>query len=218
MGGQVRAQDFAIRPKLYVLAVGVSDYEDDRLRLQYAAKDARDFAAAAKAMGHGPYRECRCAPSRTRTPAAPGSSRRLKWLSSLGHPARCGHAFLAGHGVNDADGTYYFLPYDADPGLVAASGVIFAEIKRTVENLAGKRVVFVDTCHAGNVMGRRGGTDINAVVSELASASSGAVVFSSSTGNQYSLEKSEWGNGAFTKALVEGLSGKADMQGTGGSR
>jgi uncharacterized caspase-like protein len=52
-------------------------------------------------------------------------------------------------------------------------------------------------------------------VNELASAENGAVVFSSSTGRQYSQERAEWGNGAFTKGLVEGLSGKADYKGTG---
>ena len=36
------------------------------------------------------------------------------------------------------------------------------------------------------------------------------VVFASSTGKQYSLENPEWGNGAFTKALVEGIDGAAD--------
>ena len=36
------------------------------------------------------------------------------------------------------------------------------------------------------------------------------VVFASSTGQQYSLEDPAWGNGAFTKALVEGIKGGAD--------
>ncbi len=35
-------------------------------------------------------------------------------------------------------------------------------------------------------------------------------MFASSTGRQFSLERPEWSNGAFTKALLEGLSGKAD--------
>ena len=62
---------------------------------------------------------------------------------------------------------------------------------------------------------RRGVTDINAVVNELASAENGAVVFASSTGKQYSLEDQAWGNGASTKALVEGLGGQADYTGKG---
>jgi len=35
-------------------------------------------------------------------------------------------------------------------------------------------------------------------------------VFASSTGDQLSWENPKWGNGAFTKALVEGLRGEAD--------
>ena len=37
-------------------------------------------------------------------------------------------------------------------------------------------------------------------------------MIASSTGKQYSFENTEWGNGAFTKALVEGLSGRADLK------
>jgi hypothetical protein len=37
-----------------------------------------------------------------------------------------------------------------------------------------------------------------------------AVVFAASTGRQYSIEDDRWENGAFTEALIEGLSGKAD--------
>ena len=50
---------------------------------------------------------------------------------------------------------------------------------------------------------------------ELSSAENGAVVFTSSSGRQYSLENDKWNNGAFTKALVEGLGGKADYTGKG---
>lgn len=52
-------------------------------------------------------------------------------------------------------------------------------------------------------------------MNELTSAESGAVVFASSTGNQYSVENPAWNNGAFTKAVVEGISGKADYAGKG---
>jgi len=82
--------------------------------------------------------------------------------------------------------------------------------------VASAILLFVDTCHSGNVMGaRRGGADITALVNELTSAENGVVVFASSTGRQYSMEDEAWGNGAFTKALVEGVSGKADYHGKG---
>ena len=61
--------------------------------------------------------------------------------------------------------------------------------------------------------GRRGWTaDVNGVLNELSSPEYGLVVLASSTGKQFSLEDASWGNGAFTKALVEGLSGQADLK------
>jgi len=42
------------------------------------------------------------------------------------------------------------------------------------------------------------------------------VAFASSTGREVSVESDEWHNGAFTKALIEGLTlGKADLLGQG---
>jgi uncharacterized caspase-like protein len=53
------------------------------------------------------------------------------------------------------------------------------------------------------------------VVNELSSAENGAVVFAASTGNQLSWEDPQWSNGAFTKAVIEGIAGGADYSKTG---
>ena len=116
------------------------------------------------------------------------------------------------------DSHYYFLPHNADPERLLRTGVSFNDIKQTVATIAGKVLFFVDTCHSGNVLGtgRRGLLDdLNGVVNELASAENGAIVFAASTGKQYSLEKAEWNNGAFTLAVVEGLGGRADYDKSG---
>ncbi len=55
--------------------------------------------------------------------------------------------------------------------------------------------------------------EIDKIAADLASAENGVVVFASCTGRQYSIEHDKWKNGAFTKALVEGLAGKADYTG-----
>ncbi|MGB7292225.1 MAG: hypothetical protein WBD99_08645 [Thermodesulfobacteriota bacterium] len=52
-------------------------------------------------------------------------------------------------------------------------------------------------------------------MNELSSAESGVVVFASSSGRQYSLEDTKWNNRAFTKAPIEGATGKADYTKTG---
>ena len=122
--------------------------------------------------------------------------------------------FFSGHGVNDQNNYYYFCPYNVDPERLLRTGVAFTDIKNTISAIAGKALFFVDTCHSGNsigMAGRRGGLDINIVINELSSAQNGAVVFSASTGSESSYERPEWNNGAFTKALIEGLNGAADF-------
>ena len=211
-----KQEEFTVQPKLYVLAVGVSAYKDPDLKLRYAAKDARDFAAAVQKQKGGMYRDVVIKTLvdaiATRDDVMDG----LDWLQKEVTARDVGIIFIAGHGVNDPTGIYYYLPQNADTEKLKRTGVAFSDIKNTLASLAGKAVLFVDTCHSGNVMGtRRGVADINAVVNELASTENGTVVFASSTGKQYSLEDDKWGNGAFTKALVEGISGKADFTGKG---
>nr|VFJ61827.1 MAG: WD domain-containing protein, G-beta repeat-containing protein [Candidatus Kentron sp. DK] len=199
-----------IRPRLYLLAIGISGYDDEKLRLGFAAKDAQDFARALEQQrGRGLYREVvvKLLADADRGEVLDG----LDWLRREVTEKDVGVLFLAGHGANDDDGDYYFLPRDAGTRRLRRSAVAYFEVKKTLRNLAGKALAFIDTCHSGNVMGgRRGVADINVIINDLAAAENGVVVFASSSGRQFSYEKSDWGNGAFTKALVEGIDGKAN--------
>lgn len=209
-------EEFAVKPRLYVLAVGISNYADKSLRLSFAAKDARDFAAVMERQKGRLYRDVAVKAMTDEGATKDEILDGLDWLQKETTSKDVAMVFLAGHGVNDPSGVYYYLPVNADTDRLKRTAVAFSDIKNTVASLAGKAVVFVDTCHAGNVMGaRRGMADIAGVVNELASAENGAVVFASSTGRQYALEDAAWGNGAFTRALVEGIGGKADYTGKG---
>lgn len=210
--------DFEVKPKLYVLAVGVSDYDNPKYKLGLAAKDARDFAEALQKQKARLYREVEVKLLTNRKANRDEVLEGLDWLQKQVTSRDIGMLFLAGHGINDNTGVYYFMPSNAEVNKLKSTGVVFTEIKNTLSNLAGKALFFVDTCHSGNVLGggrRAVSTDVTGVINELASAENGVVVFSSSTGRQYSLENPEWGNGAFTKALVEGFNGKANYNKTG---
>ena len=214
--GEVKREEFQVLPKLYVLAVGVSDYKDKDLPLKFAAKDAKDFAEAMLRQKGKLYRDVAVKVLTDAGAIKDDIMDALDWITKETTSKDVAMVFLAGHGVNDSAGIYYYLPSNADTERLRRTGVAFSDIKNTLASLAGKTILFVDTCHSGNVMGtRRGVADINAVVNELSSAENGAVVFASSTGRQYSLEDPAWGNGAFTKAVVEGVGGKADYQGKG---
>jgi WD40 repeat protein len=214
--GKVKEEEFIIKPKLYVLAIGVSKYEDKNLTLQFAAKDARDFTDSILKQKDGLYRDVMVKvltdEKATRDEIIDG----FDWISKETTNKDIAIVFLAGHGVNEKGGVYYFLPVNANLDRLRRTGVPFTEMRNTVASLAGKTILFIDTCHAGNIMGARAvATDITGVVNELASAENGAVVFASSTGKQNSFEDVGWENGAFTKAVVEGISGKADYTGKG---
>jgi WD40 repeat protein len=214
--GGVKKEEFIIKPKLYILAVGISRYSDKNLTLGFAAKDAVDFASAALKQKTGLYRDVVVKTITDEKATKDDILDGLEWLQKETTSKDVAMVFLAGHGVNDPSGIYYFLPVNASTEKLKRTGVPFSDIKNTVASLAGKTIMFIDTCHSGNIMGtRRGAADITGIVNELASAENGAIVFASSTGNQYSLEDSKWGNGAFTKALIEGLNGKADYTGKG---
>jgi WD40 repeat protein len=215
----VSAPQTMFKPKLYVLAVGVAQYANPSFNLGLPAKDARDFAGALMKQKGRLYADVQVHlltdAEATRDNVVDG----LEWLQHEVTAHDVGMMFLAGHGMNDNNGKYYFLPHNADPEKLLRTGVPQSDIRDTLSRMAGKAVFFVDTCHSGNALGTaktRGlGDDINAFVNDLASAENGVVVFTASTGRQFSLEDPAWGNGAFTKAVVEGLNGKADFQKAG---
>jgi hypothetical protein len=209
---------FVAKPKLYVLAVGVGAYQLADLKLDFPAKDARDLSHAFSLQKGRLFREVEVKlitdAEATRDNVMDG----LDWLEHEVTAKDVAVMFLAGHGINDNSGQYYFLPVNADPQRIKRTMVADSDVRSTLAKLPGKVLFFLDTCHSGNVLGgakQRGHNDLNGFINELSSAENGVVVFAASTGKQGSQESREWQNGAFTKAVVEGLSGKADFQHTG---
>jgi uncharacterized caspase-like protein len=216
--GSVASEEFEIKPKLYVLAVGVSNYQDQNLRLLLAAQDAQDFGAAWDEQKGRLYRGVEVRTLADAQATKGNIMDGLEWLQRQVTSKDLAVMFFAGHGVNDPMGTFYFLPVDVDRESLKRTGISQFDIASTVSAIAGKVLVFMDACHSGNLMGalqRRGVVVLSAVINELASAENGAVVFSSTTARQYALEHTKWGNGAFTKGVVEGIRGKADYTSTG---
>lgn len=206
------------RPTLYLLAVGVSKYKDYR-PLQYAHCDAKDFAAAMRGQEGLLYEKvnARTLPNEaaTREEIMGG----LQWLTEQAKSADLAIVFLSGHGLTDRKGSYYFLPHDVTLSNLWGTSVPQETLEKVLKQVKARKViVLVDSCHAGGAAGAgapgvaAGQFDAHIDIDHLANDlrhAAGAVVLTSSTGTQDSIEDPKWENGAFTEALLAGLAGEA---------
>lgn len=201
-------------PSLYVLAVGVSNYLNPAFRLDFPAKDATDVAAAWETQEGKLYGKVE-----TRVLADPRLAEiqdGLEWLEKQTTANDVAILFFAGHGINDPrTGEYWFLPREADLNARRRTLLSHRDLESVFASIPGKVLFFIDTCHSGNLLGGKS-RDVAApgeLLAELQSAGRGVLVFSATTGAGLAQEDAELGNGAFTKALVEALQGKADGDG-----
>ncbi len=209
------------KPTLYLLAVGVSVYRSCGA-LKYAHLDAQDFAAAMRRQAGLLYEkvEVRTLPNEEAT--CEEILRGLQWLADQATSSDVVIVFLSGHGLTDRKGSYYFLPHDFELSNLWGKSVLQEVLTKVLSQVeAGKRILFVDSCHAGAAVAAgaaEGAADdfeahvnVDRFANELARAT-GVLVLTSSTGTQDSIEDEAWENGAFTEALLEGLAGKADYR------
>jgi WD40 repeat protein len=204
-----------LKPNLYILAVGVSSYNDKDLSLEFANKDALDFSNVMKKQKGKLYNEVVVKTLTDKDATKDNILDSLEWIQKQTTSKDIAMVFIAGHGVNDDNGNFYYLPSNYEDSKLKRTGVSFTDFKTTLSSISGKVILFADACHSGNIMGKRRAVDTNGLIAELNDAENGVVVFTSSTSKQYSLEDKAWNNGAFTKALVEGLDGKADFTNSG---
>jgi WD40 repeat protein len=203
--------------KLHALVVGVSNYADPTMAIQYAAKDARDFAKALQDQKGRYYADVETRVLTDRDVTRASIIEGLEWLEkNATNPNDVSVLFLAGHAMTDNKQAYWFYSSDSNDDTVRVNGVSQEDLRKSLQDLPGKVLWFLDTCHAA-AAAKRSPVDINVLVNTVsASENGGIVVFASSSGRQVSVENSTLGNGAFTKALVEGIElGKADLLGKG---
>jgi WD40 repeat protein len=216
----LRAKARAAPPaNLYILAVGIAEYPDEIGGLDFPAKDAQDFVAAMRAQETRLYGSILVNVINDDIAFRDEIIEGLKWLEKNVTANDVAMVFLAGHGDTDDQDNFHYLSIDTDLDDISGSAVPGSALRDSLATIKGKRIFFIDACHAGAVMGTRkprAAPNLDRLVNELVSADAGAVVFAASRSGEASLESPVWDNGAFTKALVEGLNGAAAHHGDGG--
>jgi hypothetical protein len=234
-----------VRPDVYVLAIGVSDYRDHDLTLGAAAKDARDLA---RVFSERQGRDCREVKTLVITDQQAVRENILQAREFLRSSKEEDQViiFVAGHGFVDQDGLrYWFGTHDIDIEAVEKRGVSYEELEGLFEGVpARQRLLLMDTCFAGEVdveapamLALASGVKSRApavstilrkppdgsydLMKEMFSdlrKNTGATVITASSGMEYVFaeERAEGDNGVFTYCLLNGLrSGKADADGDG---
>ena len=113
--------------------------------------------------------------------------------------------FISGHGFNDGP-NYRFLATNAELAggkLRGATVIPWQILQEAVETAKGRRILLIDTCHAGNAYNQRLGN---------AAYHANIIAYTAARFDQEALEDANLGHGLFTYAVVEGLAGKGELE------
>jgi hypothetical protein len=213
------------RGTLYLVSIGVDAYPaipgsfcrtlagkpKPSCDLNFAGKDAAAFHAA-MLKGLGPLHEkveqrlLINGPGKTAPTAE--TIRDVLGLLRSAKPNDTVAIFLSGHGYNEGR-DYLLLPTDAEwskdlRAFRRSKAVLWTEIQTAIQNAQGRRMLFMDTCHSGN--SHAGGLDEAAYFANI-------IAYYSARWDQLAVEAAKYGHGAFTKAVIEGISGSANADG-----
>lgn len=202
------------KPDLWVMALGVNVYDDSKIPpLPYAGQDAEALVQAFTKQRGTIFHDVHAfVLSETGAAQPTGENIRLG-LSRLeqAKPGDIVLLFLAGHGAEDRQGEFLFLPKDArlvDGGGV--DGAISWREFRPLLNLPARKLIFADTCYWESIGEHKArGADNEQLSKDLQEFN--AVSYTSCRGTERAVEQESWSDGALAKALIHGLRGKADL-------
>ncbi len=201
------------KPNLYVLSIGVKHQD-----LQYTVKDARDFAQM-----YAQFRDSKDRSVFRKVEVMEVTADEMTTANNIKAAfIRLGRmnikdgdmvvVFVSSHGKINNRGDFILIPSDYNPELEELYSVNFQEdILKKLRMVDGNKLVFIDACHSGSAFssGSRSMFDeaSSKVMNDLIRASSGLEIIASCGDNEYSYEDKRWGNGAFTKSIMEAFQG-----------
>jgi hypothetical protein len=203
-------------PRLFAVVVGVGEYNDEKLLpLKMTVKDANDFANVLRSKKGHPFTDVEvkllCDQEATRGDIFEA----MEWMGQEARPNDLCMFFFAGHGYRDERDRFFFMPYG---GNTKRTYECFSatDFKDAAEKINSKFVVFADACYSAGLLEGNRSAAAEHFVEQLRRSKNGMLFYASSAGDTKSKEDPTWGNGAFTKALVEAFNGAARKDGDEG--
>lgn len=199
----------------YVLAVGINEYKNVELNLNYAKADAHGFVETMNEKGEGLFKNISVKTIYNTEATKENIITAIDSLAIQINPEDVFIFYYAGHGgVNE--GEFYFIPTDnvslyqknkLDKSAISAT--LLQEKFQKIKAL--KQIVLLDACHAGastEILAQRGSSSEKALAQM--SRSEGIHVLAAAGSEQQATEFGALGHGVFTYVLMEAISGKAD--------
>lgn len=195
---------------LHLLAIGINQYRNAALNLNYAEPDARSIVSFFK-KGNPLFKEVQSRELYNQEATKERILEQLKKLQSA-QPQDAVLIYLAGHGEVYKD-LWYFLPHDLvypeREEEVKEKGISSSELASLLKGIPAQKIlVLIDTCKAGGALVAFRGYEDRKALQQLSRAT-GIHIIAASTKDQYAAELAELQHGVFTYALLEGLRGKA---------
>jgi hypothetical protein len=201
---------------LYLIVIGVNEYKNPSLKLNFAVADARGLKEFFEKQWKNLFHKLYVREIYDQEATKPNIKRIISDLGSEEQDVVL--LFLAGHGINMGD-EWYFLPYDVVyPEMeehVVEKGLSSIEMREMImNNCSLKKALFIDACKSGRmILALSRGVEDRRAIAQLA-RSTGTHVVAASTEDQLASELSQLGHGVFTYALLRGLDGDASDRDT----
>jgi hypothetical protein len=209
-------------PDLYVVSIGINNYKNASMNLNYASADASAFQ---EAISKGAKPIFKKIVSKSLSDADFTKTNVVSLFKDIASSAKPEDVFIfyyAGHGVSTEDPKtnkqeFYIVPFDVTQmygaeDALADKGISSAELQEMTRSVkAQKQLIVLDACQSGeavDLLATRGSAEQKAIIQLARSA--GIAILAASGSEQLATEVAELGHGVFTYALVEALNGKSE--------
>ncbi len=213
--GQGRSLDvinYSDRPDLYLLTIGVSEYQNTAYNLNYADNDAESISEVFEQLGTNVYKDINSVKLLNSKADKQSILNALDNLTNKVQAKDMVVIFIASHGINKA-GKFYIIPYDADLIEKPENVVSWQDLTQTLGGLPSNVLIMIDACRSGQLGVNLAQANNTEALRHASNDENGLVLMAASTGSESALETPEWGHGAFTLAILEGIKeGKADIK------
>ncbi len=198
----------------YLLAVGINQYKNPRMTLNYARPDAQSFIEVMEKKGTL-FKNVELHTLYDQEASRANILKKLDELSAIIHPEDVFMFYYAGHG-SMVDNQFFFIPTESlrlyDAGSLKTEAIEATVLQDKLKNIkALKQLIIMDACQSGGsveLLATRGASEEKAIAQ--LSRSAGIHVMASAGSDQFATEFAELGHGLFTYLLLKALQGDAD--------